>query len=647
MSTSLGLLAQNKAIDSLTVLLSKSTTTEKEIKLKCQLSQQLTEIGEFEKGGKMANDALTAAEKADNIQGIGLAYYSLARLNQYLGDWSKALTYHYLALPIFEEFDDREEQAWTYLNIGISLHAQNNATGAINNHERALSIFKELNLSQGIAYSYLNLGLALNIKKKYSQAIQQLLNARLICKEIGDDRGVGYVLSSIAEIHENTGEYEKAITGILECIKIREKENDKMDMSFCYSNLGSIYLKQGLPKKAEEALKTGEKLGLEVKARPFLKSIYLTWSKLDSLNKNYIEAYHHFKLYSHYDKLINSEKSQRKASELQHSYEKDRKEKELVSMKKEQELKNVVVAKDQRNLLIGLVAIGIILVIVIAFYISVSKRASRIRKQKNIITAQKERGDEQHKNIRDSIVYAQKIQHALLTSTEYIQAHLKKDFFILYQPKDIVSGDYYWAQKHNDSFYLTTADCTGHGVPGAFMSLLNISIMNEIITGKNITSPAQILNEQKEQIIKSLSSKSGDESRDGMDCVVCKFDLKNDMLTFSAANSSLWLIRDHEITKYKGDKMPVGKYTDNDNDFTEQVISLQKGDLIYTFTDGITDQFGGKKDKKFKPKKLVELLLKVHELPLDEQNLIIMRTLETWIGNREQTDDMLIIGVKY
>jgi len=639
--------AQNKGIDSLTTLLNEATIPSDQIKFKCALSQRFTEIGKFEIGGKMANDALIMAEKNDEKKGIGSAYYSLARLNQYLGDWSKALSYHYKALPIFEELGLKEELAWTHLNIGISLHAQNNMISATKYDRKALETFLEIDHKQGVAYSYLNLGLALNARGEYSKAIQHMLNARVICKEIGDERGVGYVLSSVAEIHENMGEYDKAIEGNLACLKIRKTENDKMDMSFCYSNLGSIYMKQGHLIKSENALKIGEKLGLEVNARPFLKSIYLTWSKVDSLNRDYKKAYQHFKLYSHYDKLINNEKSHRKAADLQHTYEKDKNEKEITLIKKEKDLQNFVNAKDQRNLVIGLAAVGFILIVVVAFSVSVSKRANRIKKQKNIITKQKERVDEQHKSIKDSIVYAQKIQQALLTSEEYIAKYLKLDFFIHYQPKDIVSGDFYWAQEHQDSFYLTTADCTGHGVPGAFMSLLNISIMNELIVGKNITSPAKVLNRQRSEIIKALNSQGSDNSQDGMDCILCKFDTKNDVLTFSAANSSLWIIRGKKIMKFKGDKMPVGKYMNDNKEFTEQAIRLEKGDLIYTFTDGIVDQFGGDKNKKFKPRRLSELLLQIHELPTEEQKLILMTTLERWTGDNEQTDDILMVGIKY
>lgn len=638
---------QNQAIDSLTALFNDATEISDQINLKCQISQRFTEIGEFEQGGKLANEALMMAESANDEGGIGLAYYSLARLNQYIGDWYKALTYHYRAFPIFESLELKEELAWTYLNMGISFHAQKSLKRAVRYDTKALEIFKELKHNQGIAYSYLNLGLALSDRGDFDQAINYMNNARDICEEIGDQRGVGYVLNSMAEIHENTGEYEQAIQGNLACIKIREKENDKMDLSFCYSNLGSIYLKQGLPKKSEQQLKTSERLAKEVNAQAVLRSVYLTWSKVDSVNGNYRSAYEHFKLYSYYHDLLSSEESQRKAAELQYSFEKERKEKEIELMKKEQDLKDIVNSKDQRNLMISLGTLGFTLLIVIAFFVSVYKRANRIRKQKNIITQQKERVDEQHKSITDSIVYAQKIQQALLTSEAYILQHLQQDFFIHYQPKDIVSGDFYWAHEHNDSFYLTTADCTGHGVPGAFMSLLNISIMSELIIGKNITSPAEVLNLQRKHIIQALNAQGTDHAQDGMDCILCKFNPKSNQLTFSAANHSLWLLRDHKIIKYKGNKMPIGKYLNEDKNFTEQTIELQKGDLIYTFTDGITDQFGGEDDKKFKPRRLSELLLSVHELPLEEQKMIIIRTIEEWIGNNEQTDDILIVGVKY
>jgi serine phosphatase RsbU (regulator of sigma subunit) len=183
-------------------------------------------------------------------------------------------------------------------------------------------------------------------------------------------------------------------------------------------------------------------------------------------------------------------------------------------------------------------------------------------------------------------------------------------------------------------------------VPGAFMSLLNISYLNELIVEKNISSPANILNEQRKQIIKALNPKGNENSQDGMDCVLCEYDLDHLTLTFAAANNSLWIVRNNSIIEFKGNKMPVGKHLELNDEFTEQSVVLEHGDVVYTFTDGVADQFGGEDGKKFKYKQLADLLLSVHHLPMVQQKELIEKAVNTWKGNREQTDDMLIVGVK-
>ena len=228
-----------------------------------------------------------------------------------------------------------------------------------------------------------------------------------------------------------------------------------------------------------------------------------------------------------------------------------------------------------------------------------------------------------------------------------------KNFFILYKPKDIVSGDFYYAQSHkpagspNEIFYLCTADCTGHGVPGALMSMVGISRLNESIIEKNIIHPNEILDNMRKGIIASLNPEgSEEESKDGMDCVLCAYDFKNMTMEFAAANNPLWLVRDKKIIEYKPDKMPVGKYHDETKPFTLQKIDLQKGDVIYTFTDGFADQFGGAKGKKFKYKQLGEFLLANVDDPMEKQKQKLQDAFENWRGQLEQVDDVCIIGVK-
>jgi serine phosphatase RsbU (regulator of sigma subunit) len=209
-----------------------------------------------------------------------------------------------------------------------------------------------------------------------------------------------------------------------------------------------------------------------------------------------------------------------------------------------------------------------------------------------------------------------------------------------------VSGDFYWATEQHDRFYIATCDCTGHGVPGAFMSLLNISFLNENIIEKGISDPSLILDQQRRQIIKALNPVGNENSKDGMDCVLCSFDLSNNKLEFAAANNPLWLVRDEKIIEFNPDKMPVGKGEQNDKGFTLQSIDLQKGDMIYMFTDGFADQFGGPKGKKFMYRQLGKLILSVHKTPMNAQKQALSNELNSWKGSNEQVDDILVIGIR-
>ncbi|HTL83276.1 MAG TPA: SpoIIE family protein phosphatase [Bacteroidia bacterium] len=228
-----------------------------------------------------------------------------------------------------------------------------------------------------------------------------------------------------------------------------------------------------------------------------------------------------------------------------------------------------------------------------------------------------------------------------------------RNFFILYKPKDIVSGDFYYSLAHkpkdhpNELFFMCTADCTGHGVPGALMSMMGISHLNESIIEKNLFHPNDILDNVRKGIISSLNPEGSDEqSKDGMDCVLCAYDFKKMIMEFSAANNPLWLIRDKQLQEFKPDKMPVGMHTDSMAPFSLQKIELKKGDIVYTFTDGYADQFGGPKGKKFKYKQLEETLLSICDLPMNDQKAILDKKFEEWRGNLEQVDDVCIIAIR-
>ncbi|MGB3947007.1 MAG: SpoIIE family protein phosphatase [Bacteroidia bacterium] len=253
---------------------------------------------------------------------------------------------------------------------------------------------------------------------------------------------------------------------------------------------------------------------------------------------------------------------------------------------------------------------------------------------------------EKNKEITDSFHYAQRIQKALMASNHSLTKNLP-DYFVLYLPKDIVSCDFYWAEEKESRFLLAVCDCTGHGVPGAFMSLLNITKLNETVREKKITTPNLIFNEVRDEIIKALNPEGNQEQgRDGMDAIFCSFDFANKKLQYACANNPILIIRDGKIIETPVDKMPVGMYVEPKIDFTLQSFDLQAGDVLYLFTDGYADQFGGPKGKKFKYAQLKETLLNVYTLPMNEQQLVLQKIIESWKANLEQVDDILILGVK-
>lgn len=298
--------------------------------------------------------------------------------------------------------------------------------------------------------------------------------------------------------------------------------------------------------------------------------------------------------------------------------------------------------------IIALLTIGVFILLFFAIRSNTQRRRANIllSRQKNEIGRQKQLVDEKQKEILDSINYAKRIQTALLANSKLLNDNLP-EHFVLFKPKDIVAGDFYWAAPLRDSFVYITADCTGHGVPGAFMSLLNISKLNEAINQKHITRPDLILNDVKTEIIRALNPEgSQEESKDGMDAILCKIDFKNMRLQYAAANNSFCIIRNNELLVCKADKIPVGKSHNDTALFTYNEIALQKGDMVYTYTDGYGDQFGGPKGKKFKHKKLKEIMIAVATKSMEEQKQFLDQNFEHWKGNLEQVDDVLIIGVR-
>lgn len=275
----------------------------------------------------------------------------------------------------------------------------------------------------------------------------------------------------------------------------------------------------------------------------------------------------------------------------------------------------------------------------------ISIRTVEVLQQKFELEKKNELIAEKNKEMTDSLNYAKRIQAAILPKHELIHRTFPQ-CFILYLPKDIVSGDFYSFAQKNDRTIIAAADCTGHGVAGAIMSMIGSSLMNQIVNEKGITDPAEILNQLNIGIVDALKQ-AENSSHDGMDVCLCTFDLKNSELTFAGANRPLWMVRNGELETYKSDKFPIGGLQiDHNESFNSRQIKLQKGDTIYLFSDGYADQFGGMLGKKLMTKKFKETLLSIQDQSMPEQKEFLHQFIKDWMKDVEQVDDMMVIGIR-
>ncbi len=578
--------------------------------------------------------ALDLAKKINYVNGVKKLYLQIVTLLFYRGAYDPAIAYYHDYEKYLSEHGLKEDLLRSYNMYGNLLSKQKKFKEAqryyhlTRAYHVANSNFKELaNVINNISISHLESG-------NYDSALVYANVALEMYKRTNGVSAMANANLGIAEILLKQKDYEGSEKRAKESFDIYNGINEYHGMCNCLFVLGEIYIETKAYDKAMEATKGSLKLAQQQLILVIERDCYFNMAKINNELGRYKEAYQDQRSYTILNDSIVQRNVEGKMMEMEVKYDISNKENELKAKDLELSAKS-----KQRNYLLAIIA-GVLVLFIISF-----RAYDQKKKSNKVISEQKKLVEEREKEIIDSIRYAKRIQGALLAGDQLLTNNLK-EHFVLYKPKDIVSGDFYWAHKIEDKFLLCTADCTGHGVPGAFMSLLNISFLNEITTEKKIVHPDEILNSVRQSIILTLNSEGNEESQDGMDCTLCCFDLKNKKLEYAAANNSFYIIRDGKLMINTADKMPVGKSPNDSTPFTKQRVDLQIGDLIYTFTDGYADQFGGPKGKKFKYKALEELLLANHHLPMFEQRKLLSQTMETWQGSLEQVDDILIIGIK-
>lgn len=581
--------------------------------------------------------------EAKALNTIGASY-------QIKGNFLKAIEFYQQSLKVSESIGELKRVASSLANIGSLYINMGEFTKALDYQNRSLELFRKLKMKEGEASALNNIGIIYNNISDYQKALEYNQQGLTLYEELGDKQGIAAATGNIGNIYLSLNNYEKALEYQQKSLAITKEIGDKPGTASSLTNIGRTLLKQKKYDKALEHLSESLKLAKETEdifsEKETSYVLYEVYKKMNNHQKS-LESYENYVLLK--DSIL-KEDNQREIQkkELQYEYEK----KAAADSVKNQEEKRVTDAlimaknaqieqdKTQKVALFG----GVILLILFGVFIFFRFRISQ--QQKKIIELKSKETEEQkfiieekQKEILSSISYAKRIQYTLLAHDELLQENLP-EYFILFKPKDIVSGDFYWATANDKGFYLAVCDSTGHGVPGAFMSLLNISFLNEAINEKNIFSPDKVFDHVRQRLIDSISS---DGAQDGMDAAVVRFHAGK--IEYAAANSSPVLIRNKKATDLPYDKMPIGK-SEQIRDFNKYTLDPQKGDMIYFCTDGYADQFGGEQGKKFKHKQLQDLLLNIHSQPLAEQKRILNETFENWKGNLEQVDDVCIIGIR-
>ena len=597
-------------------------------------------------GASLENNfkTLKIRQETKDKGGIAEVYNNIGNVYSDQGNYPEALKNYYASLKIREAIGNKKDIAISYNNIGIIYDSQKNYPEALKNYFAALKLFEEIGAKMGIAHSYNNIGIIYKEQGNYPEALKNYNASLKIRVEIADKSGISYSYNNIGSVNIEQGNYSEALKNYFASLKIREEIGDKAGIAGSYNNIGDVYSRLKKYKEAEEYLIKSKKLSEEIGYKENLSNTYNALTELDSSKGDFRGAFENHKLYILYRDSMDNEEARKKTIQTQMTYEFDKKQE---TAKSEQDKKDVIAEAEKRRqrIITYAVGAGLVLVLLLALFIF---RGYRVKQKANVELAEKnsliEKAksiiEEKNKDITDSINYAQRIQRAFLASEAILKNNLE-DYFVLFKPKDIVSGDFYWASEKGNKFYLAVCDSTGHGVPGAFMSLINMSFLNEAINKEELIHPNRVFNHVRQRLIENISSEGG---KDGMDGMLFCFDKNKKEISYAAAYNSP-LLMNGTLQELESDKMPVGA-SEKQESFTHFNFTFKAGNILYLYTDGYADQFGGPKNKKFRYKQLNELLSENSSRPLLEQKDILEKTFEKWKGGMEQVDDVLIIGIR-
>ena len=556
---------------------------------------------------------------------------------RYLGRNEEAIQWHQKGLDIAERNNKTEKTGHSYSNLALLMKAGKNFQKAEQYFNLALEAYKKADYRHGFYTINNNRGNLFLGQEKYDEACRSYKEAYKVAIEQRDSSAIAQTLNNLGNVFFYTGKKDSSYLYYKAAYSISLKKASKREIINNGTNYAYMLYERGDYKAAEQLYFEMLNMAAEVNdlnekshVLLYLAYLYYDWGKFKL-------AYLYKDSSDRIDNQVLNQENIKSLNTLTALYENEKKELRISNLSKENEVKEEKLKRENTYKLAF--AIGFILIGIFAVYLFYSLREKE--KARKIIDEQKKIVEEKQGEILDSLHYAKRIQHTLLAHEDLLKKNLN-EHFIFYKPKDIVSGDFYWATEKENKFFLAVCDSTGHGVPGAFMSLLNSSFLNEAINEKNIHDPAEVFNYVRKRLIQNMSA---EEQKDGMDGVLICFEKGSSGIVYCAANSKTVVVSGGVLHELKCDKMPVGK-GERTSDFTSHEMGVKKGDMIYLSTDGFADQFGGEKGKKFKYKQLYQLFTTIAGESTVGQRQIIEQKFEDWKAGQEQVDDVTVVGIR-
>lgn len=597
----------------------------------------------------------------------------------------KALAYAEQALVLAQYIGDKSGESSSLNNVGVIYRHTGDLDKALTNYIASLHIQEENKFEDALAYTYSNIGTIYSLKGEPKKALDYFMKANKQFDSIGHHLRIIGTLNNIGNVYSDLGDYDNALSYYLKSLYEYEQLEDKSDAFVPLTNIGNLFFKKGDMDKAldyfnrslvleqaannlsgqatalhsfgavfkklgdhENAISFFERaleMAQEAQDNILLEIIYESLAETYFIKGDHFLAYSFLQLHNVVKDSLFSEESNRRIAELEGTYQFEQQQKEILHLQTDSDFQQLRIKHD--NYIIA--GIGVILLIVTVLTLFIIKENKEIKRTKILlenkneeITSQKIIIEEKNFNITESINYAKRVQQSILNFS--VSSEKREQSFILFKPKDIVSGDFFWYAEKDEVDIFVTADCTGHGVAGAFMTVIGVSLLNQIVNQDNITDPKTILHKLDLKIKDALTQQQTSSSTHSIDLAICVIDQNKKEVTYSGANRPLYHFSNSEFNEIKGTKSSIGDSLRDEKAFEDHVIPYEKGDTFYMSSDGYADQFGGDRGKKYMTKRFKNLLQEIQSLSLEEQKVRLKTEIETWMKNTEQTDDIIITG---